>query len=410
MLEENFTGFMALAGLLLVSAFFSGAETAIIGARRVTLHDMSNKGSKSAARVLKLLENPGRLLGTILVGNNLVNVTAAAIATTVFGPAKATVIVTVALLLVGEIPPKTIAASWPETFSRLVSLPITFFTWVFSPVVWFTTALTDLVLWPIRKKLGQRRRFYSKDELRTALDISQDAGELEPGEAQMVYEVMDLVEVKISELMIPVKDMARLDSESSEETILQEIHRSRFTRYPVFVKGNGRLLGLLHIKDLVVRRYDASWRSQIRPMMLRDENMEANDLLREMQISRQHMVGVTNAKGELAGFVTMEDILEEIVGEIADEHDREQDPVKELSENVYRVRPDLEIGDINTILNVDIPAEDPDQNIEDFFRSEVKAHPASILRVGPVMIKPSRRKGLGYVIQVCDEKEEGEES
>ena len=406
MSEDTFLTIVLIA-LLIISAFFSGSETAIIGSRRVSLHDMRDKGSRSAGQVLKLLNDPGTLLGTILVGNNLVNVAAAAIGATLFGPAAATLIVTAALLLIGEVPPKTMAAMQPERLARLSAYPITLFTYVFRPVVWLTNTFTDLLLLPFTNKFGHRRRFFSRDELRAALDISQDAGELEPGEAQIIQEVLDLEKVKIKELMIPLDQVAYLFSDWDLESVMAEIRSRRFTRYPVLDPRTRKPIGFLHIKDLLVRGGKSRpWRTLLQPMLQRDEDMFADDLLRDMQIARMHMVAAIDKNKHVIGFVTMERVLEEIVGEIADEHDLEADPIRTLGDGVYQVRADLEIADISRILNIDIPVDDPELSVREVYQTSSRNLPTSGLKLGRVLLRPSKH---AYIVQVLPEPENGDE-
>lgn len=406
MIESDLPSIIALICLLLLSAFFSGSETALIGSKRVRLGLEADEGRKWAKIALKLLKDPGSLLGTILVGNNLVNVAAAVIVATLLGPVKATILVTLLLLLVGEIPPKTMAAMWPEKVTRLVVYPIAGARFVFFPVVWITTFLANLLLWPVTRNLRPRRMFYSEAEIQSALDESQEAGELEPGEARMAQESLELDEIQLKDIMIPFEKIAGLELDLTIEQVREVVKRARFSRYPVYYPGARRVRGMLHIKDLVIHSDEERWQTVIRKLHERPMDMDADDLLREMQIARFHMAAIVDGKRRIIGLVTMERILEEIVGEIADEHDREVDPIREVDRGIYRVRKDLEVADVARILNVDIPADEPEQTIDEFYRNQTENKPTSGLRFGSLLIRYGKK---GYLITLFDQLENGED-
>ncbi len=402
MTDGDYPSLLILGGLLLVSAFFSGSETAIIGSSRVALTTLAEKGHGAARIALKMLDNPSSLLGTILVGNNLVNVAAAAIGAAILGPFWATIIITLLLLLIGEVPPKTVAAQWPERVTLIVSYPIWIIKIILTPLVWMVSTLTDLMLLPFLRRMGPAKEFYSRDEIRTALDQSHLGGELEPGEAQMVQEILDLPKMKIHEIMIPAHEAATIETDWSMDQLLEQIRRSRFSRYPVYRPHSHRLDGMLHIKDLLLGEPDRRWQSYIRTMPRRSRDMDADDLLRDMQIARYHMAAVTGDNERVVGYVTMERILEEIVGEIADEHDREIDPVRTLAAGIYLIRRDLEVADVSRILNVDIPCDDPDNTIFELYRKLGGGRPASAVRLEQILLRPGKQ---GMVIQLFEEPE-----
>lgn len=406
MQEGDIPSIIALAALLVLSGFFSGSETAIIGSERITLSNLAKNGSRSARLVLKLLDDPKTLLGTILVGNNLVNVAAAAVGAVLLGPIWATIIITIALLLIGEIPPKTLAAQWPDKISRIVAYPIAALTILFRPIVWITNMTTSLLLWPLTRGKSERKESYSEDELQTALAESQNAGELEPGEARMAQEILELDTIPITDIMIPVDDAAIVREDWDFERVLDKIHKSRFTRYPVYGDNPDKPVGMLHIKDLLVHANIAHWKRLVRPLPAKPDTIMADDLLREMQLARFHMAAIVNKTGEVVGFVTMESILEEIVGEIADEHDRELDPIRLIEEGTYSIRKDLEIADIARILNLDIDIEDAEQSISSLFVHSSHDYPTNEVRLGEdILIRNGKQ---GYVLHVINQPHESE--
>jgi|GEM_PF-6962018 len=402
MFEIEIIEIFALIGLLFLSAFFSGSETALIASRRVKLEAESDKGSKSARKALELLDDPGSLLSTILVGNNMVNVAAAALVTSMIGPVYATIFVTVLLLVFGEIPPKTIAATWPERITRLIAFPIATIHKMLAPFVWIINVLTDVLLIPFHKRFGEKKRFFSREELLVAVDQSQDAGEFEPSEAQLVQEVIEFTEIKAKDIMIPVEEAAILDFSWNIDRVLEEVRKRRFTRYPVRIlrTNKGEKAKILHIKDLLIRKDMDNWQDMLRPLPYRSQDMDADDLMRDMQILRYHMAALRDENENVVGYVTMEHILEEIVGEIADEHDKEDDPiVKTVDPGVYRVRRDLEVSDIEQILNVDLDSENDEQTIGELYRSKCGNQPTSNIQIGAALIHPRKHS---YVIEILE--------
>ena len=406
MMDMDVLSMIGFVGLLLLSAFFSASETAIIGSRAVTLTDLANKGSTSSRRVLKLLENPGDFLATILIGNTLANITAAAIGAMLWGPAKATIIVTLAVLLIGEIPPKTFAAHWPEAIARAVSFPIWLLQTVLTPIVWLITTIMEFLLFPLTKKINTRRSFFSRDELRTALHQSQHGGELEPGEAQMVKEILDLDKIAIKEIMIPADEVAAVYKDWTIQQVSETFRRRKFTRYPVLLPNTKKPIGMLHIKDLLLYDKGEPWQNHIHPLPPRSLEMPADELLRDMQIHRYHMAKVIDAKEKVVGYITMETILEEIVGVIADEHSRETDPVTVLDSGKYLVRGDLEMADIALILNVNLPLENLEMTVEKFYKIETEDGRTSAIHIGRVLLKKVKK---GYLIELFEEHDDSDD-
>ncbi len=399
MSEGDITSIILFIILLVLSAFFSGSETALIGSKRVKLISRADQGSKGAKKALELLEDPGALLGTILVGNNLVNVAAAAIAATLLGPVYATIFVTLALLMIGEIPPKTMAAQWPERIARLVSYPIAILKRLFLPFVWITTTLTDLILLPITRKMGPQRRFFSREELQTALDLSADAGELEPAEARMAQEVLDLDEMRIRDVMIPLEKTSVVYSDWSFQRLLDEIRIQQHTRYPIMDRDQLLPIGMLHVKDILISGNNPDWLALKRNLPWKSQNTHLDDLLRDMQIERYHFAGVLDGDGAPVGFVMMESVLEEIVGEIADEHDQEDDPIHSMGPNKYCVRGDLEMADISRILNVELPIEVQEMSIASLYAQHLGSKSTAKLHIGDALIRRSKR---GYLVTVLE--------
>ncbi|MFH0943724.1 MAG: hemolysin family protein [Planctomycetota bacterium] len=360
---------VSLCVLIALSAFFSGSETALIGSSGVRLHHMAASGSRGADRVLKMLRQPSELLGTILVGNNLVNVMAAALTTTLIGPVYATVVITIVLLVCAEVTPKTLAASRPEYYATKVAAPIQGLTALLRPVVWAMTAVTKLLLNPfLGRGAGQEQRL-SRQELLTAISLGAREGELEPSETRMAREVLALKDKPVRRIMIPLEDVAGIPESATFRQVEEEFVRSGFTRYPVYRAEKSEMVGMLLVKDLLINREEVggNWLQYVRPLMSCRADLEADELLRDMQIQRSHMAGVEDEQGRFVGLVTMEDVLEEIVGEIQDESDPQAELIRELSEDRFTVRGDAEVDDLCKVINVDLGDRDQHIRLSEWF-------------------------------------------
>jgi putative hemolysin len=357
-METNGVWLVAAFGVLIVfSAFFSGSETALISSGRIKLNLLAEKKIRGAKLALSLIKNPAYVLGTILVGNNLVNVMAAAVATVLLGPVYATLLVTILLLIFAEITPKTLAAYEPERYACRVAVLVYFFGLFFKPVVWVTTGLTDLLLWPFLGGARKRNHKLSRLELLAAIRLGGRDGELEPAETRMTREVLSLKDTPVWRLMIPFKDVNGISESASFDEIIREVLKTGNTRYPVYRNNLKEPIGLLLVKDLLVHREGAqeNWRKYVRPIMRCSSILEADELLRDMQIQCTHMALVENTVGQIVGIVTMEDILEEIVGEIYDEFDDDEgDLIREVSQGRYAVQGRAEVDDLCKVINIDL--------------------------------------------------------
>jgi len=359
--------------LIALSAFFSGSETALIGSSGVKLHHLAVSGNRNAGRVLRMLKEPSELLGTILIGNNLVNVTAAALTTTLIGPVYATLVITILLLVCAEVTPKTLAAARPEYFAVRVALPVQMLTAVMRPVVWAMTAVTNLIVNPILRRSSGLDQRLSRQELLTAINMGARDGALEPSETRMAREVLALKDKPVKRLMIPIEEVDAIPESASLKQVLEEFVRSGFTRYPVYRGEKTELVGMLLVKDLLINReeLEENWLQYVRPMIRCRADLEADELLRDMQIQSSHMAGVENEEGGFIGLVTMEDVLEEIVGEIQDERDDELVLVREFSEGRYSVSGEAEVDDLCKVINVDLGDRDQHIKLREWFARRV---------------------------------------
>jgi CBS domain containing-hemolysin-like protein len=387
---------VTLIGLIALSAFFSGSETALIGASRVKLNHLAAMGHQGAQRALRMIREPSELLAVILVGNNLVNVMAAALATTLIGPFYATLVITLVLLVFAEISPKSLAAARPERFASTVALPVQLFGYLFRPLVWLTGTVTDVLLWPFFRGRPKDERRLSRQELLTAIKLGASDGELEPSETRMTAEVLALKDKPVARIMIPLAEVDAIADTASFEEVTAEFVRSGNTRYPVFRGEPAEMIGMLLVKDFLIHAEGMAenWRQYVRPLMRVTPTLEADELLRDMQIQRSHMAVVEDEAGRAVGVVTMEDVLEEIVGEIQDEYDDDEgELIREFSPDRFSVRGDVEVDDLCKVINVDLGQRDQHITLANWFERRsptgggkarrVKAGAARVVQRGP---------------------------
>jgi putative hemolysin len=403
-MEPSLIGPIALVvGLIVLSAFFSLSETALIASGRIKLSYAAEKGDRGAKRAHDLLEKPAALLATILVGNNLVNVMAAATATEIVGPVYTTVFMTLILVIFGEITPKTLAVHHPELLAARVARPITFFVHLFKPVVWVVNGVIAVLLWPVTRGTRGLERKFSRQELIAAIRLGAREGALEPGEARVTREILALKDVPVRRIMIPLDEVDAIDESSTYEEVMREISQSENTRYPVYRNQPAEMVGLLLAKDLLVHREGAeeNWRWYVRPLLRCKSDLEADELLRDMQIRHSHLAAVSDESGRAVGIVTMEDILEEIVGDIQDEYDTEETTlIREQSPGRYMVHGCIEVDDLCKVINIDLGHVDQHVTLAEWFDKRSRAEPAKVrrLKVGTARIMP--RGGGRFEIRV----------
>lgn len=325
-----FTAIGILVFLLLFSAFFSGSETALTRARRVRLKMLSDQGNKGARQASRLLRKPELMLSTILLGNNFVNIAATSLATAIFvaefgeaGVLYATVAMTVVVLIFSEALPKTIAVAHAESISCHVSTPLHWIQRILSPLTFLLTRIIDLFRHlfrvPHRHDTG-----FSHQELATMIDISAESGMLDTAREQMLHSSLRLHELPIKALMTPRKDMVMLNADLPVKACQAEAIRSPHSRYPAYHDTADSLIGIIHLRDLIqldtpeIPLANATIWSD--PLYV-PANRDALSQLFEFQTRRQHMAIVVDEFGDIEGLITLEDIIEEIVGEIVDESD-----------------------------------------------------------------------------------------
>lgn len=356
--------------LLLLSAFFSSAETAFTTVNELSLKERADGGTKSAVTALKLLDNKSKLLSAILIMNNVINLSASALTTTLamrlFGNgyvAAATGILTFVLLIFGEITPKTMATIKSEKMTLAYSPVLFLFVTILTPVIFVVDKFSMLILRILNIDPADAHAAMTEYELRSILDVSHEDGVIESEEKQMIYNVVDFGDSCAKDIMIPRVEMASININASFDELKDVFFDKKYTRLPVYEETLDNIVGILNMKDLLFyENYDGfSIRQIMREANFTFEYKKTSDLLMEMRENSIPMIFVLDEYGATVGLVTLEDLLEEIVGEIRDEYDEdEKDLIKEIGDGEYRLDGVLKLDDINNALGTSLESDEYD--------------------------------------------------
>ena len=354
---------IVLVILLALSAFFSSSETALTTVNRIRMRSLAEEGNKRAARVLQVTDDSAKMLSAILIGNNVVNLTASSLATAlalrIFGNAGAgiaTGILTVLILIFGEISPKTMATLRAEKISLRFCNIIWLLMKVLTPVIFIINHLAMLVLRLMGVKASEGRQAMTESELRTIVDVSHESGVIESEEKEMINNVFDFGDATAKDIMVPKVDMSFLDVNASYGQTMDVYRECRYTRYPVYEESTDNVIGMLNVKDLLVYEDKEHFniRNILRGVLFTHEHKKTSDLLFEMRKSSTNMAIVLDEYGVTSGMVTMEDLLEEIVGDIRDEYDEdEEEQIRKISDLEYIVEGTLSLDDLNDYLDLE---------------------------------------------------------
>ncbi|MCQ2547238.1 MAG: hemolysin family protein [Clostridia bacterium] len=318
---------IAIIILILFSAYFSATETAFTSINRIKLKTMAGDGDKKAEKVLELAEKYDKLLTTILIGNNIVNITMTAIATVLFvglmahnGAAVSTIVITVVVLIFGEITPKNIAKEKPEGFAMFAAPLISFLMMLLTPINFVFTQWKKL----ITKVFNLNKEdTITDDEILTMVEEAEEGGGLDEERSELIQNAIEFDELTAEEVMTPRPEMVAIDSDCSEDELAKIFEESGFSRVPVYEEEIDKIIGVINQKDFHyhVLGTDKTILDYVTPVVFVAETMKIFDLLRKMQQLKTHMAIVIDEYGGTSGLVTMEDIIEELVGEIYDEYD-----------------------------------------------------------------------------------------
>lgn len=364
---EGVIQLVVLFVLIGFSAFFSSAETALTTVNRVRLKTLADDGNKRAQSALKVLDKYGKMLSAILIANNVVNISASALATTLairisLPVGVATGVLTMILLLFGEITPKNIAMVYSEKMALFYAGIIAAIMKVMTPLIFVVDKLAGLLMKLLHIDINKKTTM-TENELRTYVEVSHEDGVIESEEREMIYNVFDFSDAVAKDIMIPRIDMATV-SEAADYTEVMELFRQcMYTRIPVYQEEKDNIIGLINIKDFIlIADKEAFEVNQIlRQAYYTYEFKKTADLLIEMREKRVNVAFVLNEYGATAGMITLEDLLEEIVGEIRDEYDEdEEELIQEIQEKTYLVEGSMKLSDINDELGTELASEDYD--------------------------------------------------
>lgn len=367
--SSDVTQLIILILLLGLSAFFSSAETALTTANRIRMRSMAEEGNKRAQAVMQVTDNSGKMLSAILIGNNIVNLSAASLTTSLaysFGGSMVAIasgILTVLILLFGEITPKTMATIHAEKMALIYAPIIRVFMKIMTPLIFVINGLSMGILFLLRVDPSAKNKAMTETELRTIVDVSHEDGVIESDEREMIYNVFDLGDAKAKDVMVPRVHVTFADVNSSYDELIDIFREDKFTRLPIFEDTTDNVIGTINMKDLLL--YDSSKEFHIRDILREAyftyEYKSISELLVEMRQAALNIAIVLDEYGETAGLITLEDILEEIVGEIHDEYDEnEEEYVKEVGEREYLVEGSLNLDDLNDRLDLDLSSEEYD--------------------------------------------------
>ncbi len=369
-------GIGAILALLIISAFFSGSETALTAASRGKLRALADKGSRGAALALKITRDNERLIGAVLLGNNLVNILAASLATSLFtrmfgdsGVALATLVMTLLVLVFAEVMPKTYAITNPETAAQRVAPALSLIVVLFAPLVtairWFVRMV--LHLFGVRTD-PDRSVLAVREEIMGTIELGHSEGAMQKADRDRLLGALDLKDRTVEEIMLHRSEIEMIDADSSPESILNQCLESNHTRLPVFRDNPENIIGVVHAKDLLRAVHKLKGDDDISSFSVLDVAMEPyfvpetttlDDQMREFLRRHVHFALVVDEYGALQGLITLEDILEEIVGEIADEHDiDEETPLVRDSTGNFLVDGAMTIRDLNRETGWNLPDED----------------------------------------------------
>jgi CBS domain containing-hemolysin-like protein len=370
---------------LIVAAISAGAETALTSVNRLRIRNLAEEGDANARRITKLLQHPQNFLTTILVVSNVAVITGSTLATIIavdldFNGAEiiSTVLLSLIVLIFCEITPKSIAVQAPERWARWLVRPVEAIMFVLRPLVialtWITSGMVRLV--------GGRGSHYStqfvtEDELRLLVEVGEEEGVLEEEEREMIDNVFDLSDTAVREIMVPRIDMVTVEADDDIRAATQVILQGGQSRIPVYEDSIDNIIGVLYAKDLLriyALNQQATIRSLVRPPFFVPESKRLDDLLREMQSQRVHIAIVVDEYGSVAGLVTIEDLVEEIIGDIQDEYDVEEQLFEKLGENDFILDAKVGLDEFEELMDRELP-EDGYETVGGFVISELDKIP-----------------------------------
>ena len=356
---------------LILCAFASTAETALTSISRIQLKNLVEKGDKRAIKIDNLLAQPNVFLSTILVVNSVAVIVASSMATVLalrfsesYGELISSVLISLVVLIFCEIAPKTAAVQNPLRFARVLVSPVRGAAWLLRPIVWSLSVITNGLVRLFGGEMKHHGPFVTEEELRLLVTVGEKEGVLEEDEKVMINSIFEFADTTVREVMVPRIDMVTLESDATVDEAVDLALQGGFSRIPVYEDNIDNIVGILYTKDMLRQlREDhntLSIRDLVRPAYFVPETKKLDDLLREIRQRRVHMVIVVDEYSSVAGLVTIEDLVEEIVGDIKDEYDREENLFEQVNEYEYIFDPKISIDEFNELMDAKLEAEDYD--------------------------------------------------
>ena len=361
---------LIVIGLLALSAFFSSSETAMMAVNKIRVRNLADAGLSSAQTLMKVLDNQPKMLSAILIGNNIVNISASSLATILvtraFGDmyvGVGTGILTLLVLIFGEITPKTSATLYSETMALRFAKPIYMIMQVLTPVIFIVDKLSQGVLRLLHVDPNKKQDAITEDELRTIVEVSHEEGVIESDEKKMIYNVFDFGDSVAKDIMVPRIDMTFIDVDATFSEVIEVFREVKYTRYPVYEETTDNVIGSINIKDRLLTENQKKFciRDYLREPLYTYEFKKTAELMVELRKTQNNIAIVLDEYGATAGLITLEDMLEEIVGEIRDEYDEdEEDLIRRIGPREYVVEAAMKLDDLNDQLGLDLESEDYD--------------------------------------------------
>ena len=364
--NTNLTSIIYIIILIIISGMFSGSETSVTSVNRSKIHKLANKGDKRAKKLLNLIDKKNDLISSILVGNNIVNILASVLATAILieyfgsnGIFYSTLVMTCLIVIFAEVLPKNIALIKADRFALFFSWPLTIFVKIFYPINLILKSL-NLIIYKIFGIDHNKKNISVTEDIRNMIDMHEDEGDLHKDESSMINAILDLKEITVEKIMTHRKNIFSFDINETDK-IYSIIAKSSFSRIPVWQDNPNNILGIIHAKN-ILSNLDHEGKidikkikeSIIKPWFI-PETTRVKDQLNEFINRKEKIAFVVDEYGELMGLISLEDIIEEIVGNIFDEKDFSTIGIRRIKDNQYRIRGDVNIRDINRELDIKLP-------------------------------------------------------
>lgn len=357
--SDSITNIVTLVICLILSAFFSASETSFSTMNRIRVRNLADKGNKTANLVLDLYENYDKLLSTILIGNNIVNIMAASVGTVLFvrhfgdiGATISTIVITVTVLIFGEITPKNLAKEYPESFAFFAAPVLNFLKFIFTPLNFLFSGWRKLLTKMFKNKSQQS---ITEDELLMLVEEANSEGAINDDDKELINNAIDFNDLKASDILTPRVDIVSVDKTDDVNEIMQTFADTGFSRILVYEENDDDIIGIITLKNfvnLILNKKDTI-ESIVKPVLFVSPHIRISELLRLLQRTKNQIAVVTDEYGGTMGIVTMEDILEELVGDIWDEHDEIVEEFRLLDDNVYLVKGGTDVDKLFELIGFD---------------------------------------------------------